>query len=137
MPLGPLTLVDTLMDGVGADIDRLMRLPPGSVLHLVRVDEEGDGGWAVVQTLTRGWTRVGTTERAKGEGYTVHFQITDLYAAGELLGWLEADEAHATHLMVSTEGVYYQIDTIPKVSMDVGQTYDVYCVTDTLVRASE
>jgi hypothetical protein len=135
-PFGPLTLVDTFTDAVGLDVERLLRLPAGAVLKGVRPDDAELTKWATVFTVARGWNRVGSEERGRGEGYTVHFQISDLYPTGQLLGWLRG-EARATHLLISTEGIYYEIDTIPPVPPDVGQTYDIACRTDMLVRASD
>jgi hypothetical protein len=133
---GPLPMIETQTDALSLDIERLLRLPPGAVLRAVRPDASELSSWATVATFVRGWNRVSSEERARGEGYTVHFAIADLYPAGQLVGWLTG-EGHATHLIISTEGIYYEIDDVPPVPLDVGQTYDISCKTDVLVRASD
>jgi hypothetical protein len=133
-PLGPMPELKTQAQALKLDIQRALNFPDGTDMRLVRPDASEVTKWAIIATLTEGWNRVGVSERGKGEGYTVIFQVADL--TGQLRGWLDSeDESHATHVLV--QEVYHEIDDVPEVAPDVAQVFNITCRTRKLVRAEE
>ncbi len=124
--MGPLPNIDTITSAISVDVNRLLTLGDDSALKFYKIDNTVEGGWVLLQTVTRNFDKFSDDPNLGSDGRPTSFRVVDLDLTFDLKALLQTKQLYLRLDLGSDEGERQLIYTVDEPAIEEGQVYTIW-----------